>query len=176
MPEQVNCPACGAPVDLPATSCPYCSAALVGGAESAPTIIASAPPPLPRFANSAEAMDEIKSLLRAGKKTEAVKVHREYFGTKLADAREAIEAIQSDLAFEPEPIGSVVTVSDESAAPKASYSPDGPVVSEPLFDEPQKPPAWRKWAIGCAVALVVFCCLCVALPAIVALVLAPAGL
>jgi hypothetical protein len=172
MSEQVNCPACGAPVDLPATLCPYCSAALTGGAENAPTILSAAPP---RFLNSAQAMDEIKSLLHAGKKTEAVKVHREYFGTKLAEAREAIEAIQSDLAFEPEPIGSVVTVVDESAAPKVSYGPDGPAMSEPLFDEPQKPPAWRKWVIGCGVALVLFCCLCVVLPLIAVMVFAPFG-
>ena len=175
MSEQVNCPACGAPVDLPASSCPYCSAALTGSSESAPTIMAAAPPVPPRFSNSAEAMDEIKSLLRAGKKTEAVKVHREYFGTKLNDAREAVAAIQADLAFEPEPIGSVVTVSEESATPKAAYGSDGPVMPDTAFDEPQKPPAWRNWVIGCAVALVLFCCLCVVLPVIGVLVCAPAG-
>jgi hypothetical protein len=164
MPNQINCPACGAPVDLPASSCPYCNAALIDP-RNAPTMLASAPP-LPRFGNSAEAMDEIKALLRAGNKIGAIQVHREYFSTGLKEAKDAVEAIEADLKFQAAP--PPVRVDDE---PPAFAQPDypaatvEPVVSPNPFDEPKKP-AWRNWLIGCSVALVLFCCLCLVLPAI----------
>jgi hypothetical protein len=161
--EEVKCPACSAPVALPATACPYCGAALSGDARSAPTLLASAPPPLPpRFSSSAEAMDEVKRLLRAGDKLQAVKVHREYFGLSLKESTDAVNAIESDLKFQAAPASSP-SVEDE---PPAFARPETPPV-EPVripSVESGEPPAWRNWAIGCGVALLLFCCVCVALP------------
>lgn len=113
------------------------------------------------FASSAEAMDEIKQLLRSGNKIEAIRVHREAFNTGLKDAKDAVEAIESDLKFQAAPKPSVA----QSAGQSASFVPEEPVMSPNPFDEPQKP-AWRNWAIGCTLALLLFCCLCVGLPAL----------
>lgn len=220
---QKPCPGCGAPVDLDERVCPYCGAAIVGGA-SDPTLlggfsagasdslsevreqikrgkkieairiyreitgaslkeakdavqaiemgrpvsavsqaaIGSAPA---AFASSAEAMDEIKRLLRGGNKIEAIKVHREAFNTGLKDAKDAVDAIESYLRFQAAPARPVVpAVGDRINLRPDSASPAS--VGANPFDEPQQPPAWRKWVIGCSLALVVFCCLCVGLPAL----------
>lgn len=42
------------------------------------------------------ASNEIQNLLRAGKKIEAIKIHREVFGTSLKDAKEAVERIERE--------------------------------------------------------------------------------
>jgi ribosomal protein L7/L12 len=114
------------------------------------------------FASSAEAMDEIKRLLRSGNKIEAIKVHREAFNTGLKDAKDAVDAIESDLRFQAAPRPSVTRSVGESA----SFAPAETVMSANPFDEPKQPPAWRNWAIGCTLALLLFCCLCVGLPAL----------
>jgi len=172
MSEPINCPSCNAPVDMPATACPYCGAALaVADPRSAPTMLASASalPPLPRFESSAAAMDEIKRFLRAGNKVGAVQVHREYFSTGLKEAKDAVDAIESDLKFQDAPPAPKPVVDDE---PPAFARPESPAVAAATpaaasFDAPQQqPPAWRNWAIGCSVAFVLFCCLCVVLPTV----------
>ncbi|HAE60431.1 MAG TPA: hypothetical protein DCG54_13240 [Anaerolineae bacterium] len=172
MSDPINCPSCNAPVDLPATACPYCGAALNADPRSAPTMLASAStlPPLPRFESSAAAMDEIKRFLRAGNKVGAVQVHREYFSTSLKEAKNAVEAIESDLKFQDAP---KPPADDE---PPAFARPEAPAVAAATptaasFDAPQQPPAWRNWAIGCSVAFVLFCCLCVVLPALLYMVM-----
>ncbi len=159
---QIPCPACGASIEETERACPYCGAAQSADPRNAPTMMASAPP-LPRFPSSAAAMDEIKSLLRAGNKVAAVQVHREYFGLGLKESKDAVEAIESDLKpIAPPPVR---PVDDE---PPAFARPEAPAVAPAAasFDAPQQPPAWRNWAIGCSVAFVLFCCLCVVLPAI----------
>lgn len=172
MSEPINCPSCNAPVDMPATACPYCGAALNADPRSAPTLLASAAdlPPQPRFESSAAAMDEIKRFLRSGNKVGAVQVHREYFSTSLKDAKNAVEAIESDLKFQDAPRP---PADDE---PPAFARPEAPAVAAATstaasFDAPQQPPAWRNWAIGCSVAFVLFCCLCVVLPALLYMVM-----
>ena len=131
---------------------------------------AAALPPLPRFESSAAAMDEIKRFLRSGNKVGAVQVHREYFSTSLKEAKNAVEAIESDLKFQDAP---KPPADDE---PPAFARPEAPAVAAASpaaasFDGPQEPPAWRNWAIGCSVAFVLFCCLCVVLPALLYMVM-----
>lgn len=130
-----------------------------------------------QFANSAELMDEVKRLLRAEKKIEAVKVYREYFNCGLAEAKDAVDAAETELKLQaPPPLAEdeVPSFARPDAAPAAASS--GPVVMpNPVTAETSGPPAWRNWAIGCGIALVLFCCLCVVLPAIVSLVMNNAG-
>ncbi|GAB4501513.1 MAG: hypothetical protein Fur0035_10550 [Anaerolineales bacterium] len=148
----ITCPACGTSVEMPAETCPACGSALSAQAQSAP-----------RFNSSAEAMDEVKRLLRAGNKAEAVKTHREYFGLELKDAADAVEAIAADLR--PLEAASTPLADDQ---PPAFARPDS--AAQTAFAEPVAPaakPAWQKWAIGCSIALVLFCCLCVILPVII---------
>ncbi len=115
------------------------------------------------FASSAALMDEVKRLLRAGQKIDAIKAYREYFNVGLADAKNAVEAAETELKLQSPPPAfddGIPSFARPEAAPVA-----GPTISPNPFDEAQ-PPAWRKWLIGCSIAGAVFLCLCVALPAV----------
>ncbi len=165
MSDEKKCPACGSPVDESETNCSSCDSPL-SDSRSAPTILASAPPPFSRFSSGAEALDEIKKLIRDGKKLEAVKVHRDYFKTSLQESQDAVDILASDLPYQPAPARPRV----EAAAPlpesqSASIEPDQP-----------KSDAWKKWLIGCGIGLVLFCCLCLVLVAALAMGLAPLGI
>jgi hypothetical protein len=162
MSPQTNCPACGAPVDLPATTCPYCGAALKADPQSAPTMIGAAPAqPASPYANSAEAMDAVKAALRKGSKVEAVRVYREYFQVGLKEAKDAVDAAETELKLQ-----TGAPRDDEPPAfarPEAASPVPALAMSPNSLEEPQKP-AWQKWALGCGIAFLVFCCLCVCLP------------
>lgn len=152
MSSSTTCSACGTSVELPAETCPACGAALSAQPQSAP-----------RFNSSAEVMDEVKRLLRAGSKSEAVRVHREYFGLEIKDAQNAVDAIESDLR--PLEAASAPLADDQPPAfarPDDSAPQTASVMETPVAGRP----AWQKWALGCSIALVVFCCLCVILPVI----------
>jgi ribosomal protein L7/L12 len=112
------------------------------------------------FASSAALMDEVKRLLRAEKKIDAIKAYREHFNVGLAEAKNAVDAAETELKLQSPP--AVDDGIPAFARPEAA--PIGPTISPNPFEEAQ-PPAWRKWLIGCSVAGVVFLCLCVALPA-----------
>lgn len=181
---QIPCPNCGASVESTERACSYCGAALPASvSSSAATVRASreeleallkdaqAPAdatlvstePLKKFGSSAEAMDAIKAELRAGRKIDAVKIYREYFGVGLADARSAVEQIEYNLKFETFPSRSGADVPDFAR-------PDAPTtfaqaVSSPVIETPKKSGV-PVWVWGCAAAFVLFCCLCVALPAV----------
>lgn len=180
---QIACPNCGASVESTERACSYCGAALPGSvSSSAPTVRASrdeldamlkgTPPPaadaafvssapLKKFGSSAEAMDAVKTELRAGRKIEAVKIYREYFDVGLADAKTAVDQVEFNLKFETAP-------SRSDAEAPAFARPDAPTTFAPVVgevvDAPKKSgiPAW-VW--GCAAAFVLFCCLCLVLPA-----------
>ncbi len=180
---QIACPNCGASVESTERACSYCGAALPASvSSSAPTVRASrdeldamlkGPPPpaadatfvssepLKKFRSSAEAMDAVKSELRAGRKIEAIKMYREYFDVGLADAKSAVDQVEFNLKFETAPSRSDAEVPD-FARPDAPTA-FAPVVGE-VVDAPKKSgiPAW-VW--GCAAAFVLFCCLCFVLPA-----------
>lgn len=126
--------------------------------------------PASPFGSSAEVMDEVKRLLREGNKIEAIRIHREYFNLGLKESKDAVEAVESQLAFEPAPAiehpdssqtlvssGSLFGDSD-SAQTMVS---NAPVISENPFDETPAAPkknGWIRWAIGCGVALLLMCC------------------
>lgn len=123
-----------------------------------------------RFSSSADVIDEIKRQLRKGNKIEAIRAHREYFGVGLKEAKEAVEIIESDMKFQPAPV-----IDDEPPAFARPETPlTEPVISANPFDE-TKPPAWRNWVIGCSVAFVIFCCLCLILPAVLLMLSGPNG-
>lgn len=127
---------------------------------SAATVISSGP--LLAFGSSAEAMDAIKAELRGGNKIKAIQLYREYFSSSLAEAKTAVDQIEGNLRFE-------TVVSRVDADVPAFARPDAPPPVEPAlsanpFDEPKKSGA-PKWVWGCAAAAVLFCCLCILLPA-----------
>lgn len=184
---QIPCPSCGAPVESNERACVYCGAALSAApvSSSAPTVRASrdeldamlksaqqsvdpadatfvSNEPLKTFGSSAEAMDAVKAELRAGRKIQAVKIYREYFDIGLADAKNAVDQIEYNLKFE--------TMASRNDAEIPSFArPDSPPPAPPAvtpnpFDEPKKPGV-AKWVWGCLAAVVLFCCLCLVLPA-----------
>ncbi len=128
--------------------------------------------PHSRFNSSAEAMDEIKRLLREGNKIEAIKTHREYFDMGLAESKNAVEAIESQLKFESAPAmedsgsaqtmissGSLFGGSDSTSA--QTMTSNEPAISPNPFDEQVAAPKknnWVRWVVGCGVALLLFCC------------------
>ena len=78
-----RCPFCDEHVPPSATSCPHCRGPLPGqpaGAESSAM-------------NDLE--EQIRSLLERGQKIEAIKRYREETGVGLAEAKEAVEALQA---------------------------------------------------------------------------------
>lgn len=151
MTDEKKCLSCGAPVDASARDCPSCGASL-SDSRNAPTIMASAPPPVSRFATGAAALDEVKRLIREGNKSEAEKVHREHFQTSLKESKEAVEVLASDMPYQPAPARPPVA---KSASPSPSAA---------SFEQPrQQSDAWKKWAIGCSIVFILFCCLCLIL-------------
>jgi hypothetical protein len=151
MTDEKKCPSCGAPVEASASDCPSCGASM-SDSRNAPTIMASAPLPVSRFPTGAAALDEVKRLIREGNKSEAVKVHREHFQTSLKESKEAVEVLASDMPHQPAP-----------ARPQAAKS-ASPGPSAAAFETPkEQSDAWKKWVIGCSIAFIVFCCLCLIL-------------
>lgn len=141
--SQIPCPNCGAPVDSADRACPYCGAAQSTSAgQPAPAARAQA---LPAYSNSAEAMDAIKDELRSGSKIQAIQLHRNYFSTSLAEARDAVEQIEANLQF-------------ESAPPPQPEAQTFPV------EEGPKSFNLRPWLIGCGIAAAAGMCLCVLTP------------
>jgi len=130
---------------------------------SAATLISTGP--LLAFGNSAEAMDAIKAELRAGRKIEAIKIYREYFNVGLAEAKTAVEQTETNLQFE-----TVISSRSDTDIP-AFAQPEAPAAGPVLTPNPigqSERPAWQKWAIGCAIALVLLClCSCIGIAAFI---------
>ena len=157
MPPNNVCPSCGAALeDNVGSSCPYCGSAL-----SMPTIV-SAPAKKKKAAkSSAEAMDEVKQLVREGDKAAAAEVASAEFGLNQEAAQTTVEQVAADMKYSaPE---SVIV------EPIPNYKPSEPVSSN-VFDAPQKPSNSRPWIIGCSIGAVVFLCLCCCLPLLLTLV------
>ena len=104
MPTVFNCSMCSAPLDVTNVTgatvrCHYC-----GNTSILPEELRSAPSSgsagsllggsLSSIVSQAVKMGEIAKLARAGKKIEAIKLHRETFGTSLQQAKEAVEQIE----------------------------------------------------------------------------------
>lgn len=121
---------------------------------TAATIVSGSAVVKASFASSAALMDEVKRLLRAGNKIEAIKIYRQYFDVGLAEAKTAVDQVETDLKFSGAP---------EIPASPSSLSSQEPVMGPNPFDEPKKSSSARGWLVGCGVALLLLC-LCSAIP------------
>ena len=153
------CPSCGAALeDNVGSYCPYCGSAL-----SMPTII-SAPAKKKRAAakSSAEAMDEVKKLVREGDTAGAAEVASAEFGLNQEAAQSTVEQVATNMKFSaPEPA---------IVEPAPTFKPSEPVIDSNPFDEPKKPSNSRPWIIGCSIGAAVFLCLCCCLPILITIV------
>ena len=157
-----QCPSCGAPLESGVgNECPFCGAAL--NSASAPTII-SAPAKKKRAAanSSAEAMDEVKKLVREGDTAGAAEVASAEFGLNQEAAQSTVEQVATEMKYSaPEPV---------IVEPAPTFKPSEPVINSSAFDEPKKPSNSRPWIIGCSVGAAVFLCLCCCLPLLITIV------
>jgi outer membrane protein assembly factor BamB/ribosomal protein L7/L12 len=87
-PTSLNCPACGAPLDVDGTSavvrCQFC-----GNVSLLPGILAS------QTAAPASALDEIRLLAGGGNLADAIERYRQTYGVDLQEASDAIDALQA---------------------------------------------------------------------------------
>jgi ribosomal protein L7/L12 len=82
--KSLTCPQCGAVVraDGTATVCQYCQAVLVPSAADA------------GLTSGDVLANEIRELLRAGKKIEAIRIYRKHKKCGLQQAKDAVEALE----------------------------------------------------------------------------------
>jgi hypothetical protein len=154
------CPFCGAPLEnITGSQCPACGNALPS---SAPTMVSNKA----AFENSAEAMDEVKKLIREGDQDAAAKVASAAFDLNQEDAQNTIEQTVIDMNY-----------SERETPPVEPTPVSAPTKMQnaPLFSETQKPSNSRTWIIGGSIAAVVFLCLCCCLPIVVGLAMMNSG-
>jgi outer membrane protein assembly factor BamB/ribosomal protein L7/L12 len=87
-PTSLNCPACGAPLDIDGTRalvrCKFCGSTLL------------VPGALPAQAAAPEStLDEIRRLVESGNRIEAIKRYRQVYDVNLQEASDAIDALQA---------------------------------------------------------------------------------
>ena len=107
MAQSFNCPNCGAPLDYDGTDltvrCPFCSSSVIVPETLRPTAPVAGRSPSPQVVGldtlmgQASNLRDIARLLRAGKKIEAIKVYRGTFDVGLAEAKTAVEALESGM-------------------------------------------------------------------------------
>jgi ribosomal protein S27E len=182
MPTTFQCPACGGIIEYSANdqemTCPFCGTAITTpAAGSAATVIMPKVEPEPaasaktiiqqqsKFTNSAEIIDEVKRSLREGDKEGAVRIYSKEFNVPMIDAQASVDQIEIDMkhsgkeaAPEPEPIPAPA-----APVPSAQQIPHFDVLDAPALEE-KKSNTTRNWVIGCSIAFVLFCCICVILP------------
>lgn len=164
MSPNLVCPSCGAALeDNVGNSCPYCGSALNFGS-SAPTIIAM--PKKKKAESSAEAMDEVKKLVREGDEATAAEVASAEFGLDAEAAKTTVEQVATDMEHsgsEPAPV-------QPEPTPVKPIEPEPFVPQSSPVGQPPKPPSkTNPWVIGGAAA-VIFLCLCCCLPTLIAIV------
>lgn len=115
----------------------------------------------PALGSDAELMDEIKRLLRQGQKIEAIKIYRGRFNADLAEAKNAVEQMETGSKSSPAPASFGVQEVPAFARPAE------PLISPNPFDESEKPSAARRWLMGCSLAALIG--LCVAIPVVLML-------
>ena len=185
-----QCPACGGIIEYSSNNqemtCPFCGTAITTpGASSAATVVMSKPviEPVnaeadssagaktviqqsPVVMNSAEIIDEVKRSLREDDKNGAVRIFSKGFNVSLTDAQTSVDQIEIDMkhsgkeaapAPEPDPVSTPVAAQQIPAAD----------IFDAAAAQPPKSNTTRNWIIGCSVAAVLFCCLCVILPTII---------
>ena len=180
MTDNKVCPSCGATLDSNVGSqCPFCGSALSStpDSSSAKTMISSRPlNKQGEFDNSAEAVDEIKRLVREGEAAQAAKVASEQFDLKPEDAKNTVDQVAVDMKYSggetmladratPPPPPHVTAQPSYSVPPAAPASFSTPPISGSVV-EPAKP-SRRNWIIGGSIGAVVFLCLCCCLPLLI---------
>ena len=93
MPTTLRCPACSAPLEIPAqhaatSRCPYCGVAVLLSERPQGTQAATNDP-------HAETIAEVVRILQAGHMIQAVKLYRERFGVGLKEAKDAVDQISA---------------------------------------------------------------------------------
>ena len=91
----LNCPACGAALDLDGSSvvlrCKFCGNVIqISGVVPAQAAQAAQPAALP------PEIEDIRQLARGGKLLEAIKRYRAIYGVSLQEAKDDIEALQAN--------------------------------------------------------------------------------
>ncbi len=159
------CQFCGAPLDNNAGSqCPSCGSALPSNASSssAATFVIQKPV----FNNSAEAMDEVKKLIREGDTEQASEVAQSAFGQTPESAQTMISQTAIDMSHS----GRETPPPAESEPERAYVPAQEDVIDTPPASEPPQPPKKRNWILIGSVGAVVFMCLCCCLPLIAIIV------
>jgi hypothetical protein len=137
---------------------------------SAPTIIAAPKRKKAEAQSSAEAMDEVKKLVREGDTEAAAEVASAEFGLDAEAAQTAVEQTATDMKYSAEPEPEIVEPESVRVTP---VEPEPVIIDSSPVGEPPKPPSnSRPWIIGCSIAAVVFLCLCCCLPTLIAIVAA----
>ncbi len=104
MPKKFDCITCSAPLEFEGKTmqkCQFCGTTVIVPAELFYSPGVSSP-----FADQrglhgkAQKVAQIQELIRSGKKIEAIKVFRETFGTGLAEAKNAVEAMERGESFD----------------------------------------------------------------------------
>jgi hypothetical protein len=156
------CPSCGAALeDNVGSACPYCGSAL-SLSMSAPTII-SAPAKKKKVAkSSAEAMDEVKQLVREGDKAAAAEVASAEFGLNQEAAKNTVEQVATDMKTSAviTPVAKPILEPSNSAF----YTPASskPAMSANFTTETNgsKKTISGRWAITCGTGGVILLCMC----------------
>jgi uncharacterized Zn finger protein (UPF0148 family) len=185
------CPSCGGTIEYTNNNqdmtCPFCGTAITtpsadsnatvivpkmevppahsDSSESAKTVIQQS-----RFQNSAEIMDEVKRSLREDDKEGAIRTYSKEFNVPVEDARASVEQIEIDMKHS----GKEVSAPAPEPAATPAYAPEPSAYQVPrsdVLDAAVTPPPsnnnTRNIIIGCSIAFVLFCCLCIIIPSIV---------
>lgn len=115
MPQDFNCPNCGAPLDYTGGNdvtlrCPFCNTSVIVPPELRTKPAASAPTFDPdqfnqlagmeQLTGQADKLRELGQLVRENKKIEAIKLYREIFGVGLKEAKDAVDAMAAGQAVQ----------------------------------------------------------------------------
>ena len=95
----LNCPACGAALDLDGSStvirCKFCGN-MVQLSGNSGKVAATVPAQAAQPASLTPALEEIRQLARSGKLIEAIKRYRAIYNVGLAEAKGAVEALRDN--------------------------------------------------------------------------------
>jgi len=177
MTDNKTCPSCGATLESNVGSqCPFCGAALATvSSSSAQTLISRPLSKKGEFENSAEAMDEVKRLVREGDANAAAQVASEQFDLKPEDAKSTVEQVEVDMKYagDETKMAEQVILPAAAATPEPAFTPVTPP-SQAAYTTPpaaisSEPPksSNKNWIIGGSIGAAVFLCLCCCLPLLI---------
>jgi ribosomal protein L7/L12/streptogramin lyase/DNA-directed RNA polymerase subunit RPC12/RpoP len=126
MGKTFDCPACGAPLDYIGVKttqrCPYCNNSVIVPEELHPDSDiehvhgASVDGAMAGFStDTLERFKEMKALIKSGNKIEAIKLFREITGVGLAEAKQAVEDLESGIPVEINKFSTTVPMSSSTS-------------------------------------------------------------